>query len=82
MADSGVRLAVNIRRGPARSPLQFAKAGPIRSVLGASIKIVMPTAQYDHTRLINSGTNRWAFKPELGYARRVTRLIVEAYGGL
>ena len=42
----------------------------------------MPTGQYDHTRLINLGTNRWGFKPELGYARRVMRLIVEAYGGV
>jgi hypothetical protein len=42
----------------------------------------MPTGQYDHTRLINLGTNRWAFKPELGYARRVIRVIVEAYSGV
>jgi hypothetical protein len=31
MADTVVRLAVNLRGGPARSPLEFAKAGPIRS---------------------------------------------------
>jgi hypothetical protein len=80
--DSAVRLAVNISGGPARSPLEFAKAGPIRSVLGASLKVVMPTGQYDHTRLINPGTNRWAFKPEFGYARRVFRLIVEGYAGI
>ena len=82
IGDAVVRLAVNIRGGPARSPLEFAKAGPIRSVLGASLKVVAPTGQYDHTRLINLGTNRWAFKPELGYARRVIRPIVEAYGGV
>jgi hypothetical protein len=81
-ADTVVRLAVNLRGGPARSPLEFVKAGPIRSVLGASLKVAMPTGQYDHTRLINLGTNRWAFKPELGYARRFRRLIVEAYGGV
>ncbi len=82
MGDSVVRLAVNIHGGPARSPLEFAKASPIRSVLGASLKVVMPTGQYEHTRLINPGTNRWAFKPELGYARRVSRLIVEGYGAV
>lgn len=82
MADTVVRLAVNLRGGPARTPLEFVKAGPIRSVLGASLKVVMPTGQYDHTHLINLGTNRWAFKPELGYAGRVSRVIVEAYGGL
>jgi hypothetical protein len=82
MGDTVARLAVNLRGGPARSPLEFAKSGPIRSVLGASLKVIVPTGQYDHTRLINLGTNRWAFKPELGYARRVIRLIVEAYGGV
>lgn len=82
MGDTVVRLAVNLRGGVARSPLEFVNAGPIRSVLGASLKVVMPTGQYDHTRLINLGTNRWAFKPELGYARRVTWLIVEVYGGV
>jgi hypothetical protein len=71
VGDAVVRLAVNIRGGPARSPLEFARASPIQSVLGASLKVVVPTGQYDHTRLINLGTNRWAFKPELGYARRV-----------
>ena len=82
IGDAVARLSVNIMGGPARSPLEFAKGGPLRSVLGASLKVVMPTGQYDHTRLINLGTNRWAFKPELGYARRVSRLIVEAYGGV
>jgi hypothetical protein len=82
IGDAVVRLAVNIRGGPARSPLEFARASPIRSVLGASLKVVAPTGQYDHTRLINLGTNRWAFKPELGYARRVIRPIVEAYAGV
>jgi hypothetical protein len=82
MADAVVRVAVNLKGGPAQSLTEFVTAGPRRSVLGASLKVVMPTGQYDPTRLINLGANRWAFKPELGYARRVTRLIVEAYGGL
>jgi hypothetical protein len=73
LGDTVARLAVNLRGGPARSPVEFARAGPTRSVLGASLKVVMPTGQYDHGRLINLGTHRWAFKPELGYARRVTR---------
>ncbi len=82
ITDTVVQLAVNLRGGAARSPAEFVRAGPIGSVLGASIKVVVPTGQYDATRFINIGTNRWAFKPELGYARRVTRLIVEAYGGV
>ena len=29
-----------------------------------------PTGQYDPTKLINWGTNRWSFKPEFGYSQR------------
>jgi hypothetical protein len=34
--------------------------------LGASLSITAPTGQYDPDKLINIGTNRWAFKPEIG----------------
>jgi hypothetical protein len=32
--------------------------------------------------LINYGTNRWAFKPEMGYSRRFGAWILDAYGGV
>ena len=28
----------------------------------------MPTGQYDSSKVINFGANRWAFKPEVGYS--------------
>jgi hypothetical protein len=31
--------------------------------------------------LVNQGSNRWAFKPELGLSRRWSRWILDAYGG-
>jgi hypothetical protein len=42
---------------------------------------VAPTGQYDGTRLINWGNNRWGFKPELGYSQRCGNWVVDAYGG-
>jgi hypothetical protein len=41
-----------------------------RTLLGESFKVVAPTGQYDPTKLINYGANRWAFKPEFGLSRR------------
>jgi len=41
-----------------------------------------PTGQYYPTRLINIGNNRWAFKPELGYTRRIRSIVIDAYAGL
>ncbi len=48
-------------------------------LIGASIKIVTPTGQYDPTKLINWGNNRWAFKPEIGYSQRWGHWVVDAY---
>jgi hypothetical protein len=31
-------------------------------LLGASLKVIAPTGQYDPTKLINWGTNRWVFQ--------------------
>ena len=81
-ADVSIRLSVNIVGAPALTAAAFAKTRPATSTLGASVKVVMPTGQYDPTRLINIGTNRWAIKPELGYTRRRGSLVLDAYAGL
>jgi hypothetical protein len=41
-----------------------------------------PTGQYDPSKLINLGTNRWAFKPELGFSQPWRRWWLEAYAGV
>lgn len=82
MADVVVRLAVNIAGGPALRLAEFVKTPPSRHVLGASVKVVAPTGQYDPARLINIGTNRWAFKPELGYTGKAGRFVLDAFAGI
>ena len=65
IADTRLRLAVNLIGGEAMTPREFMKRTP-RTTLGASLSISAPTGQYDPDKLINIGTNRWAFKPEIG----------------
>jgi hypothetical protein len=65
--DTRVQLAVNLLGGPALTPQEFARYKQGRN-LGVSLTVSAPTGQYDPTRLINFGTNRWAFRPELGYS--------------
>jgi hypothetical protein len=77
--DIPVRLAVNLAGGPAMSPAEWVKWQQ-KTVLGASLKIVIPVGQYDPTKLINLGSNRWAFKPELGFSQRLGHWILDAYG--
>ena len=53
-----------------------------KTILGISVKFVPKAGQYDPTKLVNLGTNRWALKPELGYSRRWGHWILDAYGGV
>jgi hypothetical protein len=52
-----------------------------KNLLGASLRVTAPTGQYDPTKLINFGSNRWGFKPEIGYSRRDASWIFDIYGG-
>jgi hypothetical protein len=79
--DSVYRVAVNLKGGPAMTLSEF-RTYQQKTVLGASLRVVAPTGQYDPKRLINYGSNRWAFKPELGYSRRMGHWILDAFGGV
>src|SRR5664279_2380051 len=81
MLDSIYRFSVNLKGGPAMAPKEFAKWHQ-KMLLGASLKVTAPTGQYDPTKLINWGANRWAFKPEFGYSQRWGSWIVDGYFGV
>jgi hypothetical protein len=69
LLDSVYRFSVNLKGGPAM-PLEKYMKWKQKVLLGASLKVVAPTGQYDPTKLINWGTNRWSLKPEFGYSQR------------
>jgi hypothetical protein len=50
-------------------------------LIGISVTAVVPVGQNDRARVINLGTNRWAFKPEIGFTRKWRRWVLEGYGG-
>ena len=80
LADARLRLAVNLLGGPALTLAEFARRRP-GTTLGTSLVVQAPSGQYDGTKLINLGTNRWSFKPELGVSRPFGRLYLEFYAG-
>jgi len=68
LGDLSVTLGINLLGGPTMTAEEFRamlrKPGPI---LGASLKVLAPTGDYEKDRLINVSGNRWAAKAELGY---------------
>jgi hypothetical protein len=81
MFDSSYRLSVNLIGGPAMDVQDFLKWRQ-KMLLGFSFRLVAPTGQYDPTKLVNYGTNRWAFKPELGLSRRWGHWVLDTYGAV
>lgn len=81
IADAKLRLAMNLLGAPALTRAEFAKRRPERA-LGASLVVSVPTGQYDPDKLINIGTNRWAFKPEIGFTQPAKRWDLEAYAAV
>jgi hypothetical protein len=81
LLDSALRFSVNLKGGPAMPVGEFVKWKQ-KILIGASFKVVAPTGQYDPTKLINWGANRWAFKPELGYSERWGHWVLDAYGAV
>ena len=79
--DIRIRIGVNLYGAPARRLPEFAKTPPSRLNIGASVMVVAPTGQYDPQRIVNLGTNRWAFKPEAAIIRNIGPWMFEIYGG-
>lgn len=79
--DPVVRVSVNLIGGPAMS-LPEMRTWRQKTLLGVSLKVTAPTGQYDSTKLINLGSNRWAFKPEVGLSRRWGNWLLDVYGGV
>ena len=74
VGDIAATLTINLLGAPTMSvaEIQELRRQP-RPILGASIKILAPTGEYEADKLINIGTNRWAARIQLGYIRPLTR---------
>jgi hypothetical protein len=64
------RLSINLYGAPALSLKEF--SGYEQDlIVGASLQVSAPWGQYDDERVVNIGTNRWFFKPEIGVSKAV-----------
>jgi len=76
LGDLRMKMSVNLRGTPALRPAEFAKA-PRRTNIGTSLTVAAPAGQYYSAKLINIGTHRWAFKPEVGLSHPVARWTLD-----
>ena len=76
LGDPLVRFSVNLYGAPALSMAEFPTYHQ-DLIVGASLQVTAPLGQYDSSKLLNVGTNRWSFKPELGVSKAWGPLILE-----
>lgn len=82
LADMRVRLSVLLLGGKTVTLQEYAKDS-VRTIIGASITVVAPTGQYYSDKLINLGTKRWSFKPEVALSQKIgTRWLLDTYAGI
>lgn len=62
--DSSYQVAMLLKGGPALGIEQFASYKPATS-LGLSLTITAPTGLYNSDKILNLGSDRWSFKPEI-----------------
>ena len=80
-ADARLRFGVNIIGSPSLEPKDFQRFQQ-ETIIGVSVVVSMPIGQYNPTKRVNIGSNRWGFKPELGISHSFGRLYAEIYGGV
>ena len=63
------------------TPQEFASYRQGR-ILGVSVSVAPPLGQYDSTKVINLGTNRWSIKSEIGYSHTRGSWVLEVMAGV
>jgi len=70
MGDLRLGFSFNFLGSPALSRAGF-KDYEQKTISGFSLQIVVPTGQYFEDKLVNIGSNRWAFRPQFGISHRI-----------
>ena len=69
LGDTQVRFMVHLFGAPPLKPEAYAAyraATKVDTTIGVGLGVQLPTGNYDEDKLINLGTNRFTFRPEIG----------------
>lgn len=75
--DPLFRVSVNLYGAPAMT-LQQLPTYQQDLVIGAALQVSAPLGQYDDTRLVNIGANRWWFRPSIGASKALGPWTLES----
>ena len=76
--DAALNATVFIVGARAMSPTEF-RDYERRTILGFNLRLKVPIGQYDPSKLINLGSNRWQVAPALALSHWIGNLSLEAY---
>ncbi len=77
LADPSFYLSLNLYGAPALSLQEF-KGYQQDTIIGLTFRLTAPTGAYQTDKLINIGTNRWSFEPEIGISKALGPWTLEA----
>lgn len=81
IGDLRMRLSVNLIGAPALNPEDYTTYNQ-KTIVGVSIQIIDPIGTYYSDKVLNLGSNRWTFRPQIGVSHRAGDWLYEAYLGM
>ena len=82
-SDINLRFAINLYGSPPLQGKEYAAyraAQEIETIIGAGLSVQLPTGAYLSDKLINLGTNRYTFRPQLGVVHNWGNWSLETTG--
>lgn len=67
-ADSSYQVAALLKGGPAHSVADFDNYKP-ETIVGVSFSVAVPSGEYNGNKLLNLGSDRWLFRPEIALSQ-------------
>jgi hypothetical protein len=82
-SDTFLRFAINLYGAPPLQGKEYAAyraEQKVETIVGAALSVQLPTGDYMDDKLINLGTNRFTFRPQLGAVHTWGKWSAEATG--
>jgi hypothetical protein len=83
LSDSVLRFAINLYGAPPLEGKEFAvyrSKVDVETIIGTALVVHLPTGDYMDDKLINLGTNRYTFRPQLGLVHNRGKWSMELTG--